>query len=354
MDRVICKTCGNYDHSKMHFSQDGRYIRCLICNTDTPLFTDFRINEITGSVIVEGLRSFDQRINNGYNLLKQGEFSLSQEEFKSLKNEYSYDYRTSFGFGQAVSHNFTVNSSLPYINNLLNVAEQTVSESDAIGKKIVSEAKEYYSISNMLHTELSEARHALEEKKKEMKGIETAEAPSDPNINELEEQRFMTERKLIKISEDDGKNIRSIVTLFFLTLLGGIWTIDSLNQYRVLRDQGNSGNSALILLIAVIAVIVFGVSFLQKLAKHLKKTPERHRLKSTIRKYAIDIEKRKKNLEHKKKMFYDEKKSKLASLSDEITQYTKCIEKCQNKIEEHIKAFASLSANWRKKMNLKV
>ena len=52
---VTCKSCGNGDTRQMEFLDNDRFVYCKICHAVTPLYTDYVVQEVTGTVTVPGM-----------------------------------------------------------------------------------------------------------------------------------------------------------------------------------------------------------------------------------------------------------------------------------------------------------
>lgn len=154
---IYCKNCGNYE--RLQFSPDGRYVKCPKCGAETPLYSEYKINEVS----IDGFLSQDEKLRNGVKLLELQQYEQAWNVFQELTRERSADYRSWFGQTRAATNDFTVDQALPYDAHVLDNAEYTAS-SDPEGAQIVAEAKNFYQRVGQLDAEKKDAKRSIQEK----------------------------------------------------------------------------------------------------------------------------------------------------------------------------------------------
>ena len=151
---IYCKNCGNYE--RLQFSPDGRYVKCPKCGAETPLYSEYKINEVS----IDGVLSQDEKLRNGVKLLELQQYEQAWNVFQELTRERSADYRSWFGLARAATNDFTVDRVLPYDAHALDNAEYTAS-SDPEGAQVVAEAKQFYQYQGQIEAQKEEAEKAI-------------------------------------------------------------------------------------------------------------------------------------------------------------------------------------------------
>lgn len=96
-DRIICKQCGNTDTQKLTFSDDRRFVFCSICHAVTPLYSDYIIHEMTGSITVKGTESSEHKTAAAFQMLNLNDVEQAKVLFTDALSLNPNDVKAKFG-----------------------------------------------------------------------------------------------------------------------------------------------------------------------------------------------------------------------------------------------------------------